>query len=115
MPYSDIDRVAEYLMRIGRLGRFLPPSWDGCGKSIPVVSPEGGRLGTLLPGRGVYLNGDLETLGIKRSLPFVFERSITQRALDFFGRNEKYAVAAVATLMGAMALPRHLLSLVPTF
>lgn len=72
---TDADDLARALIQIGDLARKMPPAWDGAKISQPVLSPIGGNLGRILPGRGLYLADDLKNLGIKKRLPNVYERS----------------------------------------
>src|SRR6266487_2217033 len=46
------------------------------------MAPDGARLGYVLPGRGIYLDHDLKSLGINRPIPGVFERSRFHRLMD---------------------------------
>ncbi len=79
----DVDQLAGHLAMLGRTGRAMPPAWKGAGVSVPIDMPGGGRLGRMLPGKGAYLDVDLKSLGITRPIPHVFERTPTQRAIEF--------------------------------
>jgi hypothetical protein len=81
---EDCDGLARALLFMGRLAREMPPSWDGDRISIPICSPSGGCLGRALPGRGIWLNDDLKNLGIRGTLPYVYERSPVSWLVDFF-------------------------------
>ena len=41
----DIDGIAGKLQYIGRIGREMPPSWDGARISVPVISSQGDYIG----------------------------------------------------------------------
>lgn len=77
----DVDQLAQHLAYMGSLGRSMPPAWDGAGVAIPIDVP-GQRIGSMLPGRGAYLDIDLKSLGITKPIPHVFERTPMRRALD---------------------------------
>lgn len=77
----DVDQLAGHLAYMGLLGRSMPPAWDGAGVAVPIDVP-GQRLGSMLPGRGAYLDIDLKALGITKPIPHVFERTPMRRALD---------------------------------
>jgi hypothetical protein len=114
MAYSNVDYIAERLMHVAALGKSMPPSWDGAKIMIPVVSPDGSaRIGKILPGRGLYLDSDLKSVGILKRLPFVYEKTPVQRLADFF-KSERAAVSATAIVQSAFWFSRsrlaHLLS-----
>lgn len=97
----DIDAIGRQLAYFGQLGRSLPPSWDGVRHSIPVTGPQGEWLGRMLPGRGFYSEYDLRSVGIRRSIPHVFERSRILKLADWF-RSERAAVRLAAWRDAAM-------------
>lgn len=78
----DVDRIATMLATGARMGRSMPPAWDGAQISIPVAGPDGQWIGRVLPGRGLALGGDLKYFGITRSIPHVYERSPLERFQD---------------------------------
>jgi hypothetical protein len=60
----------------------MPPSWRGAGIRHPVCGFGGEHVGHLLPGRGLYVDMDLKSLGVTRPIPHVLERSPMRRAID---------------------------------
>jgi|SRR5207302_7437299 len=86
MPQTDIDKVARTLIQMGSMGRSMPPSWDGAKCKTLVGGPGMENIGYLLPGRGLYLDTDLKSLGIKGRLPNVYERSKLLRLIEIFDR-----------------------------
>ena len=101
MPTYDHRRVYEILRQGGLMARRAPPAWDGDRISQPIFSPQGGYLGRVLPGRGLYLSCDPFALGLTRLPPHVFARSHVdrmveglERALDFLGLDQLQAVQA---------------------
>jgi hypothetical protein len=101
----DIDAIADKLIYLGALGKSMPPAWDGARVSVPVVSLEGDYLGRVLPGRGLYLDQDLKSVGILKKLPYVYERTPVQKILDFV-KDERWALKAAALVLGAY-LTKH--------
>lgn len=89
----DPDRLAGVFAQAARIGLESPPCWDGGKISIPVVIPSNGHcIGHVLPGRGFALAGDLRSLGIRRSIPGVFEHSPVWRLrekLERWGTREE--------------------------
>lgn len=94
-PNPDVDILANNLQEWGRFGRKCPPSWDGAKHSFPVSGPQGERIGNILPGRGLYLDHDLKSLGITRRIPHVFQRSETSKITEALG-SERNAVKLIA-------------------
>jgi hypothetical protein len=80
--HFDVDTLARNIAMIAEQGRRLPPAFMGAGISEPVCGPDGEMIGRVLDGKGLYLNHDLKDLGITKKIPFVYERSRTQRLLD---------------------------------
>jgi hypothetical protein len=78
----DVDAVADHLSYWARVARTMPPLWRDGGISQPIVGPEGQRIGSMLPGKGLFLDCDLNRLGIKRKVPGVLERSSLQRRVE---------------------------------
>ncbi len=109
MPYSNVDYIADRLVRMSILAKNMPPSWDGAKITIPVISPDGeARIGKLLPGRGLYLNCDLKSVGILRPVPFVFEKTPVMRLVDTL-KSERRAIAAAAGMALVAGLSRKFL------
>lgn len=103
MPYSNVDYIAERLIRISTLAKNMPPSWDGAKISVPVMSPCGeAKIGKMLPGRGLYLDCDLKSVGITKPLPYVFEKTRVHRLIDKL-KSERAAIGIAATI-GAISL-----------
>src|SRR5678815_135861 len=92
---GDPDALARSLRALAKMARKAPPVWDAHGMSVPVCSPGGGMMGRLLYGRGLYLNDDLKSFGITRSIRGVYERSATAWLTDFF-RDASYEKAEAA-------------------
>lgn len=78
----DVDRIGERLADHSLVVRNMAKSWDAYGMSIPYIGSDGSPLGKILPGRGIYLDCDLKGIGIRRHVPFVFQRSPISRLLD---------------------------------
>lgn len=95
----DVDAGARNIARLAALARSMPPSWR-VGDSDPVLSPSGDYLGQVLPGAGLYLATDLDALGIKRKIPYVFDRSEAAWALDYQRRK---LWAAITTYDGIIS------------
>lgn len=90
MPTINVDTIAQELAFLGRLGRNMPPAWDGAKVRHIVKSPAtGGYLGYMLPGRGFQLDMDVKYLGINKSIPHVYERTLLGRLYDLWLRPEK--------------------------
>src|SRR5574343_216699 len=90
MPHVNVDTIAEELAFFGRLGRHMPPGWDGAKVRHIVKSPTtGGYLGFILPGKGFQLDMDLKYLGVQKPLPFVYERTLLSKCYDAWLRPEK--------------------------
>ncbi len=83
MPNPNVDLIATKLHEWGSMAARMPPAWDGAGISQPIAGfDRGEQLGRMLPGRGLYLDCDLKSLGINRPVPLVYERTRVQRAVD---------------------------------
>jgi hypothetical protein len=86
---TNVDLIAKHLIYLGKLGRTMPPAWDGAKCTSLACGPDGQYFGKVLPGRGLYLAHDLKALGIKKPLPNVYERSPlfrTIEAMDIYGQ-----------------------------
>jgi hypothetical protein len=91
MPTVNVDTIAEELAFLGRLGKHMPPAWDGAKVRHIVKSPTtGGYLGYILPGRGFMPDLDLKYLGITKALPHVYERTLLNKIYDALLRPEKH-------------------------
>lgn len=91
MPHVDVDKLAAELAYMGELGKNMPPAWDGAKVRNVVKSPvTGGYLGYMLPGKGLQLDMDLKYLGINKTIPHVYERSLLARCYDAMMRPRKY-------------------------
>lgn len=103
----DCDILAEKLMHLGRLGRSMPPSWDGARMSVPVLGKGGEYLGRVLPGKGVYIDADLRHVsGISKTLPNVYERTLVHRMMDIFHQNDRLAIKAASAIIAACLFPK---------
>src|SRR6266576_2273151 len=99
---TDIDKVAATLIRMGRMARDMPPSWDGAKCRTLVAGPSFEHVGHLLPGRGLQLDCDLKYLGIKKHLPNVFQKTIKDRLFEIL-RSERGAIATYDGIINARA------------
>jgi hypothetical protein len=103
----DPDNLAEKLAFFAKMGKDMPPSWDGCGITHGFGDPREGYTGRILPGRGIYINDDLKHLGITKPIPNVYEYSLTQRLADLYKKdidNEcKAEMCAISTYDGIIA------------
>lgn len=111
----DVDQIARQLGYLGRLGRSMPPAWDAARVSVPVCGPQGEWIGRVLPGRGLYVDFDLSrTIGTRRPIPYVFERTPVMKLQDAFRRlgseawAERRAIASVALVGLAACFPKLL-------
>lgn len=98
----NVDFLGENLARMALIARNMPPAYLGAGIREPIVSHGGGVLGHVLDGKGIYLDTDLKSLGIKGRIPHVFERSRTQRILDKLG-GEDGAITTYDGIVNARA------------
>ncbi len=90
MPVVDVDQLAGHLEYMGVLAKNMPPAWDGAKVRNIVKSPTtGGYLGYMLPGKGLQLDMDLKYLGIHKSIPHVYERTLLAKCYDLWLRPEK--------------------------
>ncbi|HEV8639650.1 MAG TPA: hypothetical protein VGV13_00950 [Methylomirabilota bacterium] len=82
-PTADPDGIASHLAQLAANGLAMPRGmWDRARISVPACGPGGEYFGRLIPGRGFYLAMDLESLGITRRIPGVFEQSPMRRVMD---------------------------------
>lgn len=105
VPASDPDILAKRLIQVGELGRNFPPSWNGARISVPVCGPDGQYVGRVLPGKGLYLDMDLKSVGINKPLPLVFEKTPVQRLCEVFN-DDRYAIKAAGVLLTAALFPK---------
>ena len=82
----DCDLLAAQMLKWRDMALSMPPSWDGCMTAPIIATPEGDRIGNILPGKGIYVNSDLKRVGITRNIPGVYERSIVRRAAEKLAR-----------------------------
>lgn len=99
---TDIDKVARSLTRMGAMARNMPPSWDGAKCRTLVAGPSFEHVGYLLPGRGLQLDCDLKYLGIKKPLPYVYQKTIRQKLFDIL-RSERGAIQTYDGIINARA------------
>src|SRR6267378_2246466 len=88
-PKQDVNNLSGQLAYMALLGKLMPPAFEGAGISQPIFSPEGHFLGKNLPGKGIYLNYDLKDLGITKRIPFIYERTHTNRLIDSWHKRKK--------------------------
>lgn len=111
----DVDQVAKSLIGWSSFARSMPPSWDGCRDVLPLLAPDGAFIGRLLPGRGLFIEESLKSLGIHRTLPAVFERSLFERIYAKL-LNERGSIASHANLINAYNTNRpHFMHVSKTF
>lgn len=92
MPDCNADILANKLIEMGRLAVTLGPSWDKAGVTHLIAGPHGEYIGKVLPGKGIYLDYDLNKVSpINKPLPFVFERTNVQRWNELFD-DERLAI-----------------------
>lgn len=94
---EDVDELARRFAEWGRVGKNMAPSWKGAHISVPLVGREGQRIGSMLPGTGLYLDCDLSRLGITKPIPNVHERSFLQRGLELFA-DDRGAISTFAQI-----------------
>jgi hypothetical protein len=82
----DVDILAGNLKKWRDVALAMPPSWEDAGVSPMIVSPHGERIGSILPGKGIYINSDLKRSGITRRIPGVYERSVVRRGAERLAR-----------------------------
>ena len=93
---SDPDILAGNIGYWALLARSMPPSFQGAGISHILSGPNGEYLGKVLPGKGIYLQHDLKHFGIRRTIPWVYQYSPTQRLVDAFSKRrnlDRYKLA----------------------
>jgi hypothetical protein len=87
VPGCDVDLLVGKLAELRNLALSMPPSWGGAGISHPVLlHPGGDEYAHILPGKGLYLNRDLKSLGVTRRIPGIYERSPIRRLAEAFAR-----------------------------
>lgn len=101
-PPVDPDILAPNLIRMGQLARSMPPAWDGARVAYLAAGPSGEYVGKMLPGRGLSLASDLHGYGITKSLPHVYENSVTRKLIDLL-RSERGAITTYDGIIAARA------------
>lgn len=86
-PRFDIDVLGNNLAYWGGLARAMPPAWAGACISQPIGT-DGGKLGRMLPGKGLLLDTDLKELGFRKPPQYVYERSLFLRLTDKWARRK---------------------------
>lgn len=88
----DVDALALNLVEWANIAASTPPAYLGAGITEPLVLPKipigsssNPVLGRMMDGKGLMLNCDLKDLGIKKSLPKVYERTLARRIFDKLG------------------------------
>jgi len=103
----NVDRIAETLRDMGAKAAWMPQGFLAHGQTLPLVDAHGGRLGDMLPGIGVRLDVDLNSLGITRPIPNVYDRTrfcrAAERALQLFERLARDDRGAITTYDGILA------------
>lgn len=99
---NDVDKMAENIALLAKLGHDMPPSWQGAEMTHPVNDPEHRYLGKILPGKGLYLDCDLKYFGIDRPIPHVYERSLTRYLIDLLG-NQRGSITTYDGIISARA------------
>jgi len=97
------------------MGKAMPPAWSGARVSVPVLTPDLGCVGRVLPGKGLYLDHDLKYFGIEKPVPNVFQRTMVMRLMDFFHQNDRAAISVASALTAAMCFPKLIPLLFPVF
>lgn len=102
---TSVDELACYLRYLGALAHSLP-ALAPYGERWPVIVHGEYTLGHMLPGVGLALHTDLKRIGITRGrLPYVLERSLWQRGLDWAAQHTNGFAAAAACLTAAFGTP----------
>jgi hypothetical protein len=86
-PSPNVDNLARHLIKWGALARSMPPAWNGACISQPVGG-DLGMFGRMLPGKGLLLDLDLKNVGVRRPLPYVYDRSPILRLTDKWHRRK---------------------------
>lgn len=107
--HYDVDLLAKSLVMLGREAAAMPPAYMGAGICEPCILPKIpiGRsdrtvLGKMMDGKGLLLNCDLKSLGIKKPLPYVYERSFASMLFDKLG-DERAAITTYDGIIAARA------------
>src|SRR5205807_4474952 len=99
---TDVDKIATTLIRMGRMAKEMPPSWDGAKCRTLVGGPSFEHVGYLLPGRGLQLDCDLKYLGIKKQIPYVYQKTIREKLFEIL-HSERGAIATYDGIINARA------------
>lgn len=102
---TDVDSLGNYLSYLGQWGKNLPHSWEGGRCSIPILSPDGGYFGRVLPGKGVLIDSDLKYAGVYKKIPYVYEKSLVFRLYEKFKDDRLCISLAGALLSGLTGAP----------
>jgi len=97
-----VDNLAARLLDMTYVARRMAPAYEAVGTKSYLMAPDGARLGYVLPGRGIYLDHDLKSLGINRPIPGVFERSRFHRLMDQLN-NERGAITTYDGIVSGRA------------
>lgn len=81
----DIDVLGNEITRMAAMARSMAPGWDKGRVKHRVAGPGGRNLGWILPGRGFYLDMDAKELGLRGSIPYLFERTPVRKLADKLG------------------------------
>lgn len=101
----DVDTLGNYLSYLGKWGRAMPPSFQGCRKSIPIISKDGEYFGRVLPGKGVLIDSDLKYARVYKKIPYVYEKSLVFRLYEKFKSDRVAINLAGALLSGLVGAP----------
>lgn len=88
MPVYNIDVLGAELTRLANMAYNMPPGWDKGRVKHRVAGPGGKDIGWMLPGRGLYLDMDAKELGLKGSIPHLFERTPVRKLADKIGKGD---------------------------
>lgn len=98
----DVDLLASHLIQWRDIALSMPPSWEGCHTAPIICTHDGGRIGNMLPGKGIYINSDLKKVGILKRISGVYERSIVRRGAERIARARNDVRVMLADEVGAI-------------
>lgn len=98
MRARDPDALAATLQQWSAMARAMPPAFDFARVSQPLVTMEGVRIGTMMPGRGLMIHQSHRALGLTRPVPGVFERPLVERIAERADRLIGHSIRASARL-----------------
>lgn len=107
----DPDTLAYYLSTVGAMAKAMPPAWDGASVCQYFGGPQGQMIGRVLPGRGLYVDFDLDRFGINKNVPHVYERSVTQSLIDIL-HSERGAISTYAALLTARGTKKQMFDVI---